>query len=676
MSVEREPVAQTGDESPSRWVRARMLLGALALLALFGLVAQRAWRLQTVEGPRLREMAEQQYLKQIELPPRRGTIYDRHGIPLAVSVDVDSVYANPRMIGERAAEVARVLGELLEIDPWALQQQLSSRRYFVWIKRRIPAAQAKRVRELKQRGIFLTKESRRFYPSGGLGATVVGFSGLDARGLEGIELAYEEWLRGTSLRIAGLRDALGRSVLSEGAQPVEGATHDLTLSLDKFVQFETQQALADALPGVMPKTGWIAAVVMDPRTGDVLAMASAPSFDPNHYERASPSEWRNRAVADAFEPGSTLKVFSIGAALELGLVKPEDVFDCEKGKWRIGHYTIRDSHAHDQLTVAGILKKSSNIGASKIGFLLGKARLHQVYRQAGFGRETGVHLKGARAGVLRSPTRWSDVGLANLAFGQGLTTTVLHLAQAFGAVANGGVMMRPRLVLAAKNDRGEAVRGFSARGERVFTPRTANLLLDLLRAVVEPGGTGVDAALERYTVAGKTGTAQKVDPVTRLYSTDRWVSSFVGVVPASQPRLVIAVVVNDPEGEKHYGGEVAGPIFKRIAERSLGYLGVKPDRPARAPRAGASSRPALSQRDGEGYLDDDPAPPLPGEGAPHGEILVPDFTGMSIVEVLAAARRVDLRLELDGSGRAVAQSPGPGPAARRTTCRVSFRPPS
>ncbi len=674
MSASLSPPPSPGEHA-SRWVRARMGLGALALLALFALVGHRAWRLQAVEGPRLREMAEQQYLKQIELPPRRGTIHDRHGIPLAVSVDVDSVYANPRLIGERAAEVARTLGAALEIDPWALQQQLASRRYFVWVKRRIPAAQAKLVREAKLRGVFITRESRRFYPSGGLGATVVGFSGLDARGLEGVELAYEDWLRGTSLRIAGLRDALGRSVLSEGAQPVEGATHDLTLSLDKFIQFESEQALHDSLSGVMPKTGWLAAVVMDPRTGDVLAMASAPSFDPNHYERASPAEWRNRAVADAFEPGSTLKVFSIGAALEQGLVKPDDVFDCEKGKWRVGHYTIRDTHAHDKLTVTNILKKSSNIGASKIGFLLGKPRLHQVYRQFGFGQPTGVHLRGARSGVLRPPNRWSDVGLANLAFGQGLTTTVLHLAQAFGAIGNSGVMMRPRLVLSARNDRGEPVKGFAPRGDRVFSRGTSELLLELLRGVTEPGGTGVDAALERYTVAGKTGTAQKVDPVTKLYSTDRWVSSFVGLVPASRPRLVIAVVVNDPEGEKHYGGEVAGPIFKRIAERSLGYLGVKPDRPPR-PARGPASRPALASRDGEGYLDDDPAPPLPGEGGPHGEILVPDFTGLSLVEVIAAARRVDLKLELEGSGRAVAQSPGPGPAPRNTTCKVSFRPPS
>jgi len=659
------------NERPTRWIRVRLAITAVLLCGVFGLVIHRGWRLQAVEGPRLREMAEQQYLKEIELPPRRGTIMDRHGIPLAVSVDVDSVYANPRVVGERAAEAARQLGDVLGIDSWALQRQLASRRYFVWVKRRVSAQEAKRVRELNLRGILLTRESRRFYPNHGLGSSVVGFAGLDAKGLEGVELGFESWLRGTSTRVSGLRDALGRSVLSEGAQPTSSATHDVQLSLDKFIQYETEQAIAEAHKEVHPETGWVAAVVMDPRTGDLLAMASVPSYDPNHPEDAKPAQRRNRAVTDSFEPGSTMKVFSIGAALEHGAVGLGDVFDCEKGRWKIGHYTIHDSHPMDQLSVTGIMKKSSNIGASKIAMALGKARLYAAYRRFGFGEVPGVELPGERAGVLRSHARWSDVALANIAFGQGLTTTTLHLAQGFTAVANRGVMMKPRLVLAIRNQRGERVKEITPQYVRALSAGTTERVLAMLRTVVEPGGTGVDAALDRYTVAGKTGTAQKVDPVTRQYSLDRWVSSFVGLVPASQPRLVIAVVVNDPEGEKHYGGEVAGPVFKRIAERSLAYLGVKPDR---QPAEGGPRRPAPTVAR-EGFVDEEDAPPLPGEGGPTGDVLVPDFTGMSMVEVLEAARRADLRLQLDGNGRAVAQSPGPGPAARRTTCRVSFRPP-
>ena len=658
----------------SRWIRWRLILVALLLCGAFGLVVNRAYRLQAIDGPRLREMAEQQYLKEIELPPRRGTITDRHDIPLAVSVDVDSVYANPRQAGERAAETAPQLAEALGLERWALQKQLSSRRYFVWIKRHVTAAEARAVRDLKVRGVALTKESQRFYPNHGLGSSVVGFAGTDAKGLEGVELGFENWLRGTPRRIAGLRDALGRSVFADGAQPTDTATHDVQLALDKSIQFESEQAVAEAFSEVRPETGWVAAVVLDPRNGDVLAMATAPSYDPNRYQEAKPSQWRNRAVADAFEPGSTMKVFSIGAALELGVVQPGDRFDCERGRWRVGHYTIHDSHAHEQLTVAGIVKKSSNIGAAKIGFLLGKQRLHHYYQRFGFGERTGTELPGERAGVMRGAARWSDVALANIAFGQGLTTTVIQLAQAFTVMANGGVLMRPRLTLSIRNERGERVKEYAPSGHRVLSEAAAERMLQLMRAVVEPGGTGEAAALERYTVAGKTGTAQKVDPVTRLYATDRWVSSFIGLVPAVKPRLVIAVVVNEPGGDKHYGGEVAGPVFKRIAERALAYLGVKPDRPAPDPTRRRAPAPVLAGSEA-GFVDEENAPPLPGEGGPDGDVLVPDFTGMSMVEALAAARRADLKLELEGSGRAVGQSPGPGPAARQTLCRVSFRPP-
>jgi cell division protein FtsI (penicillin-binding protein 3) len=263
------------------------------------------------------------------------------------------------------------------------------------------------------------------------------------------------------------------------------------------------------------------------------------------------------------------------------------------------------------------------------------------------------------------------VGLANIAFGQGLTTTVIQLAQALGALANGGRMMLPRLVAEIQDERGNTKKTFPPKGRQVMAPWVARRMLKIMEGVTEPGGTGVDAALERFRVAGKTGTAQKVDPVTGTYSTDRWLSSFVGVVPASRPRLVVVVVVNEPNGEKHYGGEVAGPVFKRIAGKALGYLGVHPD------RKGPQERPEPGTVPSEGYvaMDEDPAPPLPGEGGPRGRILVPDFTGMSLGEAITTANRAGLKLEVIGSGRAVAQSPGPGPSPTNTLCRVSFRPP-
>lgn len=660
---------------PKTWIRIRMLVSILLLVGMFAVVISKAYRLQAVQGPQLREMAEQQYLRLTKLPPRRGTIYDKNGTPLAVSVDVDSVYANPRMIGGDAASVARQLGQVLDLDRWALEKQLSSRKYFAWIKRRVGPRQARAVRELKIRGVFLTKESRRFYPNHGLGGSVVGFAGLDAKGLEGIELSHDSWLRGTAARVAGLRDALGRAVMSEGiehASPSSG--HDLWLTLDKFIQYETEQAIKEAYREVRPKTGWVAALVMDPRNGDILAMASEPSFDPNRYQQAKPWQWRNRVVTDTFEPGSTLKIFTLAAALERNLVNQGEVFDCERGAWRVGHYTIHDSHRYDQLDLSGIMKKSSNIGAAKVAFRLGKPKLYASLRRFGFGSRSGISLPGERSGILRKPSRWSDVGLANIAFGQGMTATALQLAQALTAVGNEGVMMRPRIVRSIRNSQGKTVKAFGPKGFRLLKPWVAKKILRMMVGVTEPGGTGEDAAMERFTVAGKTGTAQKVDPVTGTYATDRWLSSFMGLVPASRPRLAAVVVVNEPAGEKHYGGEVAGPVFKRILSKALGYLGVRPDRHRPLAKEQKQPRPVSVARDG--YLDTDPAPPLPdAETAVGAAILVPDFTGMSITEVISEARRAGLKVELMGSGRAVAQSPGPGPAGMKTTCRVSFRPP-
>lgn len=661
------------EASPSRWIRVRMLGTGVLLLALFGGVVFKAYRLHATEGPKLREMAEQQYLKEIRVSPRRGTIFDRNRTPLAVSVDVDSVYANPRVVGKRAAETARALAGVLGLEAWALERQLSGRRYFVWLKRRVSPREAAAVRALGLKGIGLTPESRRFYPNHRLAGNVVGFAGLDAKGLEGVELSFNEWLRGSPARLAGLRDALGRPVLSEGVKQRPSAGHDLELTLDKVIQYETERALDEAYRGVKPKTGWVAAVVLEPRSGDVLAMATVPTYDPNRYQEAKVAEWRNRSITDAFEPGSTLKTFTVAAALEAGVVRPNEVLDCEKGAWRVGHYTIHDSHRYDKLDVAGVLRKSSNICAAKLAFRLGKRPMVSFLRRFGFGRRTGVTLPGERAGVLRDPRRLADVGLANLAFGQGMTTTVIQQIQGYGAVANGGVMMQPRIVRKILSGRGDPVKVVEPRGLRVMPAWVARTLLKMLSGVTEAGGTGVDAALERFTIAGKTGTAQKVDPVTGTYATDRWLSSFVGIVPASRPALVIMVVVNEPEGEKHYGGEVAGPVFKRIAEKALAYLGVKPDR--KGSDRPARQQPAAAAVATEGYVAIDPAPPLPGTGGPRGQILVPDFTGMSITEAISAARKVGLRVEFGGSGRAVAQSPGPGPAPKRTVCRVSFRPP-
>lgn len=671
-----DPVAEklADPKLAMRWVRRRLAVVALVVLALFAAVGYRAYALQIEQGPRLREMAEQQYLKQIEIPARRGTIYDRHRAPLAVSVEVDSVHANPRMIGDRAGAVAKKLAPLLELDEGELRAKLSTRRYFVWLARRIAPDVAAAVRQLKIRGVFLQKESKRYYPHGRLAANVIGFAGLDAKGLEGLEHSLDSWLRGGNVRIAGLRDALGR-VLSTSADDHAHAGHDVELSLDRFIQYETERALELAYEQVAERSGWVGAVVLDPRRGDVLAMASMPSFDPNHFGRTSPAAWRNRNITDAFEPGSTLKIFSVAAAMAAGVVSDSERIDCEHGRFRVGRHVIHDSKPYDELSLAEVLSKSSNIGVSKIAARLGRQGLYEALSRFGFGAQTTVPLRGERAGVLRPWRRWSDVGLANIAFGQGVTVTVLQLARALTAIANDGVMMEPRLVLRIRDGEGRTRRVYEPRGERVLPPGLAARMRFLLRGVTRRGGTGVAAALDRYSVAGKTGTAQKVDPAAGGYADDKWVSSFIGVVPAGKPRLAIAVVVNEPAGESHYGGEVAGPVFKRIAARALRYLGVEPDKAAsdRRARAARSSVPEATRASGG---EEQLAPPLPRATGARGRVRVPDFTGMSMAEALRAAHAAGVRIIPQGSGRATAQSPGPGPGAAGIVCRVAFRPPS
>jgi cell division protein FtsI (penicillin-binding protein 3) len=680
----------------TKWIQIRIYLVSGVLLSLLLAVVLSAYRLQITDGQKFKEMAEGQYLRDIELPSRRGSILDRRGTPLAISVEVDSVFANPRVVGKDADRVAKKLAAILGIPKRRISKTLRSKRYFRWIKRRITPRLAAEVRAAKLPGIQLTRESRRFYPNRKLGGLVLGFSNLDGRGLAGVERAYDGWLRGSRVRLPGLRDARGRRLLADGFHGEVTAGHDAVLTLDKTIQYDVERALAKAK--LMPKTGWAAAVVMDVQNGDILAMSSAPNFDPNLYAKAKVRYRRNRAITDAFEPGSTLKIFTVAAALEAGAIKPHSSLHCEQGRWKIGRYTIHDTHHHGRLSVRDILKHSSNICSSKIGFRLGKEGLYRGLKSMGFGIKADLLLPGGRRGILRKPDRWSDVGLANIAFGQGMTATVMQLTQGLTAVANGGLMMKPRLVSEVRKSTGETVRRFEPQGRRVMREEVATAVRKMLVSVTEKGGTGETAALERYTVAGKTGTAQKVDPKTRKYSTRLWVASFIGIVPASAPRLAIAVVVNDPDAKKkYYGGDIAAPIFRDIASRALSYLGVAPDKKAASPtvanrKKSSDKRNRLAKAKRQAELKKAKqakakrskvkaenvalAKRVKRARAGTAVRLIPDFTGMSLGEAISAASKAKVQLQPKGSGRAVAQSPGPGPASKTEVCRVSFRPPN
>ncbi|MSP62593.1 MAG: PASTA domain-containing protein [Myxococcales bacterium] len=673
-----------------RWVRVRLYAAGILFTGLFALLAQRAFVLQVYEAKKLLEMAEDQYVKDIELPSRRGRILDRNGTELAASAEVDSIYVNPRQIAAAGAtdETSRALARLLHMDRRDLAIPLSSRRYFAWIKRRTLPEEAKAVKEAGLRGVFLAKEPRRYYPNRSLGGPLVGWAGLDGKGLEGIELRYDKDLRGSPAEVPGLRDALGREVLSSGIAdaPPQGG-HDVVLTVDKFIQYRLEKALEEGVQKNRAKAG--VAVALDPRSGEVLGMASVPTVNPNDPTGARDHGARNRVVTDPYEPGSTMKVFSIAAAVEAGLVKPDDKWWCENGKYAIGSAVIHDAEKIGVATTTQVLAESSNICTAKIARRAGRDRLDSMLRRLGFGAQLGIDLPAERAGLLRPVKRWGEIELATISFGQGMTATPLQVASGYATIANGGTLYRPHVVRKVVDERGRTVAELAPVGQRILDKATANIMRQMLFAVTQKGGTGEKLAIPGYPSGGKTGTAQKVDPLTRHYSTDKWASSFVGFAPLDDPRLVILVMIDEPVGS-HYGSAVAGPVWREVMIDALRYLGVTPTvdgLPPPAPAAPpalaaiAAAPPALvalaDPDDDEGDSDDGSAADgyLASRDESGDAQEIPDFTGMSLGETLAAARRAHLPVEVTGSGKVIGQSPGPGRAAEGARCRVSLAPP-
>jgi cell division protein FtsI (penicillin-binding protein 3) len=671
---------------PARWVRVRLWLTSTILIALFALLGYRAWVLQVESADKLKSAAESQYLREVELPPKRGRILDRHGAELAASAEVDSVHCNPRQIAARAPEVARALAEPLHLDRRELEKRLRVQRYFTWLKRRITPEEARAVRELALPGVALEKEPRRYYPNRALGGPLLGWAGLDAVGQEGIELEYDRWLRGARTQVPGLRDALGREVFASGLGDVsEQAGHDLHTTIDRYLQFRLEHALQSGVAAHRAKAG--VAVALDPSTGEILAMAAVPSLNPNEPDGARERGARNRAVTDPFEPGSTMKTFSLTGAVEAGVVRPDEHWFCENGHYPIAGRVIHDAEPIGDVTTVGVLAKSSNICTAKIAAREGRDRLHDVLLRFGFGRPTGVDLPGERAGQVRSAARMGPVETATMSFGQGITATPLQLATAYAAIANGGTWYRPHVMKRIVDGAGQDVAAAAVEGRRVIAPEIAATMRAMLLAVTQKGGTAEKLTIPGYTFAGKTGTAQKVDPLTRHYSTDKWASSFVGFAPVDDPRLVIFVMIDEPQGT-HFGSLVAGPVFAEVMADALRWLNVPPNAPvekvaARAGAAAPASPPARAQvaaidADDAAESNDDPDDddnvaqndPRAADGSE-----VPDFTGMSVAEALEAARRAGLRVEVLGSGYASAQSPGPGAARRGAACRVVFSPP-
>lgn len=640
-----------------------------AMIALFGaLVMKRAYDLQIVDHEKYRTAADNQSLRKLRLSPLRGSILDRNGAELAVSVPVDSIYADPRYFkseGGDPAKAARLLAELLSVSEETIERRLASDRRFVWLERRVLPEIANEVRALGLPGVLSVEEMRRYYPNRSLAAHILGFANIDGVGIEGLELAHDEQLRGMIREIPSIRDARGRTVYSDLL--IDRAPHagyDLELSVDRTIQDIVETELALGVANFEAKSGSV--VVVEPRTGELLALANFPSYNPN-APSGSVAARRNRAVTDRFEPGSTVKVFTVAAAIDEGTIDPEDEFDCERGVMKVGEDdVIRDTSIHSMLSVTKVLAYSSNIGTAKIGMTLGREGLYRAFRRFGFGAETGLGLPGETAGRLSHFGRWYELDAVTISFGQGFSSNVVQLAYAMAAVANGGLLMEPLLVRSVRDELGHVVEEYLPRVKRrVISEETAELMGEMLTAVTGRSGTAEDADLEGFLVAGKTGTAQKADERGLGYAKDRYIASFVGYVPADDPALVIAVIVDEPI-VAYYGGAVAGPIFRRIADASLRYLGALPhdagsalDRVARAEAQRQGGAPAAQLLIKE--LEESEEPPILGAR----EVLVPDLGGLTARAALRRANAEGLSLELEGTGEVIEQHPAPSTIVHR-----------
>jgi cell division protein FtsI (penicillin-binding protein 3) len=543
--------------------RARALLGAL--LVAFAALSARAAYLQALDTDFLREKGDARYSRVLEVPATRGRILDRQGEALAVSTPVKSIWAIPADV-ELAGPSKRKLSALLAMPASELERKLAdASRDFVYLKRQVAPETAQAIEQLGLRGIYEQQEFRRYYPAGEVSAHVIGFTGVDDAGQEGIELAYQELLGGRPGSRRVIKDRLGRVV--EDVEAIRAAQdgRDLTLSIDSKIQSLAYGALRDAVRLHRARAG--ALVALDVRTGEVLALVNVPSFNPNNRTRLTGAQLRNRAVTDLFEPGSTLKPFTIAAALESGRVTPSTPVATGPGRMSLARYTIRDVHPAAVLTVAQVLQRSSNVGAAKLALAMPGELMWDLFRRVGFGTAPELGFPGAAAGRLRDYRTWRPIEQATMAYGHGISVSLIQLARAYSVFARDGELVPLTLVKS----------GSEAVGEKVLSAQTAREVRAMLELAVQPGGTGTRARIMGYRVAGKTGTAHKEE--NGGYAAHKYIASFVGLAPASAPRVVVAVMVDEPSADDYYGGSVAAPVFAQVAQGALRVLGVPYDAP-------------------------------------------------------------------------------------------------
>jgi len=571
--------------------RNRAIILSTIIYFAFAVIIIRMVDLMVFKHQWLSKRANSQYNSVKILNPQRGNIYDRKMRELAININVDSVYAVPSKIDD-IDSLSSTLSPIIKVSTKDIREKILSRkeRGFIWLARRIDEEASQRIRALleeerkkmkkmkkdsKIETIGLTTESKRVYPKGQTAAHIIGYTDIDNRGIEGIELYYNQYLIGEAKKLFNQRDVHGDILSDEIEEPMVGS--DMVLTIDETIQYIAEREIKAAVEEWKAKAA--TAIMMDPKTGEILAMANYPTYDPNYPGRSDANNRRNRAITDLYEPGSTFKTILAAAALEEGIVRPYDTFDVSRGYIVIGGKKIRDVHRHGVLTFKEVIQKSSNVGAVQVGLRLGRERYYEYIKRFGFGDKTEVDLDGEGKGILRGPERWSATSLAALSFGQEIGVTPLQILNAYSAIANGGFLMRPYVVSEIISPDGDIIKKTSPQVIRqVISRRTAETLKGILKTVVEEGGTGQKASIKGVSVAGKTGTAQIVDPRTGIYSKDRVVSSFVGFLPADNPVISLIVVVYEPQGGRGFGGTVAAPVFKRIAESTLIYLGVPMER--------------------------------------------------------------------------------------------------
>jgi cell division protein FtsI (penicillin-binding protein 3) len=630
--------------------------------------------------------ALRQQQRTIEITPERGAIYDRNKRPLAMSIPVDSAFAVPAEIADENL-AARLLSGVVDVPEEVLQERFESSKSFVWISRKLPPEKAEAITALNLKGVYLQKENQRFYPKRDLAAHVLGFVDMDEKGLGGIEYELDSEIRGESGKIVVMEDAKKRWFDASQAKLNNGA--DVVLTLDEKIQYLAERELDAAIAQTRAIAG--TAIVMNPNNGEILALANWPTFNPNKASEAPAEARMDRAVGALYEPGSTFKLVTLAAAFNEGITRPDEVFDCENGSVLVAGHRIHDHKAFQLLTVSQILAESSDVGAIKIALRLQAPRFYDYIRAFGFGALTGVDLPGESRGILRPVNDWGSFSIGSISMGQEVGVTPIQLITAVSAIANGGLLYRPHVVEELERDgRALPAEGVLAPTEprRVIRPETAATMRRLMEGVVLYG-TGPKAHLDGWTSAGKTGTAQKIDPTTGRYSRTQYIASFTGFAPINNPAVTILVSLDSPVG-LHEGGEVAAPVFKRIAEEVLTYLDVPRDVPlnpkfiqteykkqSSEDRGGLED---LSSEDFSAQFDSAPVasqaskrhepkstaePPLTVAVDQGGEVEVPDFSGKTMRDVADIALKLGLDPVLVGSNLAVDQTPAAGAKVRR-----------